>query len=661
MNRALCIALALATAACGVVSAPDAGGAGADAAADAPADAPTPDTGPACTLGLWDPEARTIDQWPDPRFSSEDPSSPTGVRLRVDAARFAATLAQARGFSSLLTDLAELDGFGVNAQAFFRFGRALDPARLPSAEATRGPVGGVGFVVLSPGAPRLEGALLSTTDDDHTLLLAPLRPLPAGARVAAYVTRRLAPAAGGCLEPSAAQARALADPAGAASPAVRALVALGAIEDARGLVALSEYATQTTTDDSRAVAADIARRDFTVRARRPCADDPMGRFRACELEFVAGNYLDARRHLVARAPGAPAAPASNYTLRVTAWLPRAGAGAAPYRTIVFGHGLGGDRGQAARLAAFAAPQGIATVALDAVMHGEHPLNPNPRATTLVTVLGFFALDPSAAQALDARALRDHFRQSSYDKLQLVRLLQAGVDADGDGAVDLDAARLAYLGVSLGGIMGPEPLALTDAFGAAVLVVPGGRVSAIISESATFGPLITAVRPPGTTPGDVARTFPLLQTLLERGDAASYAPHVLRDRLAPGGARAAPSVLVGVVLDDDTVPNVSNYTLARALGVGVVPPLLRPAPGLATTAAPPLAGNFAEGRATGGLLQFDVIGGASPGEAQRATHSNVGASDVGAEAWLHFLRAHWDRGLAEIADPYAALGRAHAGP
>lgn len=637
---------------------------------DAPRDAATPDAdvvgdaapkpvdaAPACAVGLWDPSSGTIDQWPDPRFIAADSTTATGVRLRVDTARFAPTLMNAGGFSSLVTDLAELDGFGVNAQAFFRFGRAFEVARLPTAEQAATATGGVGFVVLAPGAPRLEGALVTTTDDDATLMLAPLHPLPANARVAAYVTRRLTAAAGGCLEPSPAHARELAAPSAEAQTALTALTALGAIAGPRDLVALTVFPTQTTTGDSQAVAADIAPRGFTVSARTPCADDPMGRFRQCEVRFAAGNYLDAQGHLPPLGATGDAEPRATYTLRATVWLPM-GRGAGPYRTIVFGHGLGGDRSQASRLAGFAGPQGIATIAIDAVTHGDHPLNPMPGAATLVTVLNFFALNLGGAQAIDARALRDHFRQSTYDKLQLVRLLQGGVDVDGDGATDLDGARLAYLGVSLGGIMGAEALALTDAFGAAVLVVPGGRVSGIISESATFAPIINTVRPPGTTRGDVARTFPLLQTLLDRGDAASYGPHIFTDRLTPGGSRAVPSALLGVVLDDDTVPNVCNYTLARAMGVSIVPPVLRAAPGLAATGAAPVAGNFAMGRATGALLQFDVVAG-NGGASVRATHSNVGASDVGAEAWLHFLSTHWARGLAEVADPYVALGRAHA--
>ncbi len=69
---------------------------------DAPRDAATPDAdvvgdaapkpvdaAPACTVGLWDPSSGTIDQWPDQRFIAAHSTTATGVRLRVDTARFA--------------------------------------------------------------------------------------------------------------------------------------------------------------------------------------------------------------------------------------------------------------------------------------------------------------------------------------------------------------------------------------------------------------------------------------------------------------------------------------------------------------------------------------------------------------------------------------------
>ena len=145
-----------------------------------------------------------------------------------------------------------------------------------------------------------------------------------------------------------------------------------------------------------------------------------------------------------------------------------------------------------------------------------------------------------------------------------------------------------------------------------------------------------------------RFFPVLQTILDAGDPASYGAHGLRDRFA--SAPRVPSVLLGVVLDDEVVPNVANYALGRAYGVPIVEPLLRPEPGYEVVTGP-IMGNFDEGRATGGLLQFDLI--SERGEVVRAGHDNVGDSDIGADAWFDFLSTHLNDGLARVRDPYEA--------
>jgi len=614
------------------------------------------DAGPSCTVGRYDPTRSDVDVWPEPRMLVDDPGTVTGKRVRVVAEDWPELLATAGGYARVFTeDLSDLDGFGVNAEVFFRYGRAFERELLPTNVQANEPASGVGFVVLDD-APRFVPALLRTTDRDATLMLAPQRPLPEATWVAAYVTRALTAAAGGCLEPSAGMAARLAAPSADDARAIAALTSLGIIASAGDLVSLVVYPTQSITADSEAVAADILTRDFALTAPPTCTPDAMGRWRECQASFVAGDYRDAEAHFPARARGAAAAPQSTYTLPVTFWLPPTGTG--PFPTLLFGHGLGSGRDQASRLAQFAAPLGFATVAIDAVRHGEHPTNVGSTADTLNTVLNFFTFDGDrATRAIDGRKLRDHFRQSTWDKLQLTRLLQAGVDVDGDGSDDVDGTQLAYLGVSLGGIMGGELAALTDAYGAVILVVPGGRVSAIIADSETFRPLINVVRPRSASLGDVDRFFPVLQTVLDRGDAASYGPHIFADRLAPAGTDV-PSVLLGVVLDDDTVPNSSNYAIARAIGVDVVPPTLRAEVGLGETAAAPLSANIAPGT-TAGLLQFDVVREGT--NVRTATHSNVGASEVGAAAWLHFLDTHWETGTAEIIDPYVVTGLAHAAP
>jgi len=609
------------------------------------------DAGPTCTTLLWEPSSGAIDRWPEPALVVDDPATRTGKRLRFDPDEFPTIAEMSAGFLSVFTeDLADLDGFGVNAEAFLRFARAFDTAAVPSGEATADPAAGLGMVVLGPEPARIEPVLVRFTDDDATLLIAPMQPPKSS--VAVFVTRALTGAAGGCLEPSDAMAAQLDDPPTEVSTAITEMRGLGIIDDPSELVALTVFPTQSTVEDSVLVAEDIAGRDFALDAPPTCV--AMADIVECTASFSAGDYRDADG--VLRIDPDTVAPVATYQVPMTIWLPPDGVGTAPYPTILFGHGLGSGREQGRELAEIAAPRGIATVAIPALQHGEHPTNPEPDSGTLPTVLRFFAIGDLETRAFNGTLHRDYWRQSTYDKLQLTRVLEAGVDVDDDGTVDLDPDRLAYLGASLGGIMGSELIALTDTYGAAVLAVPGGRVSSMISDSETFGPLVVTLRPRGVTEGDVARFFPILQTVLDRGDSASYGPHILRDRLVGDGTTPPPSVVLGVALDDDTVPNISNYALARAIDVPIVPEVLRPEPGLAEAPSAPVSGNVADGAATAGLLQFDVV--EEDGVVEDATHSNVPGSPVAARAWLEFLESHWDEGLAVIVDPYELEGLAH---
>ena len=58
--------------------------------------------------------------------------------------------------------------------------------------------------------------------------------------------------------------------------------------------------------------------------------------------------------------------------------------------------------------------------------------------------------------------RDGLQQTVADLMQLVRVIQVGMDVDGDGRKDIDAGRLYYFGLSLGGVYGIPFLAVENA-------------------------------------------------------------------------------------------------------------------------------------------------------------------------------------------------------
>ncbi len=637
-------------AACGDDSAPlDDGGADGGDGGDAMVDA-----GPTCTDLMYSTTDGELTRWPEPALLVDDPTTVTGKRVQFLAEDYPTFSDRLSGFLPLFTeDLSDLDGFGVSADAYFRFGRAFDMEAVPSGVETADPSAGLGFVVLGDGGPELVPVEVRFSDGGATPILAPMRPLPATTHAAVFLTRALTDAAGGCLEPSADMAAELASPSPELGEAIDALISLGVIESVDDLVALTTFITQSTTNQSLAIAADIASRDYALDAPLACVSSAA--WVQCDGTFTAWDYRDADG--VVRQDPAAVAPVSSYQVPLRVWLPRDGT--PPYRTVLFGHGLGGDRSQGEALARYTVPEDVATIAIPAVQHGEHPTNDMPGRATLSTVLEFFAIGDLDTRAVNGLVLRDNFRQSTYDKLQITRVIEAGLDADGDGVVDLDASQMAYLGASLGGIMGPELLALTDRYTAGMLAVPGAKVTSIVSESVDFGALVVLLAPPGTTPGDVERFFPVLQTIIERGDGASYAPHILRDRLIGDGSMPPPSMLLGVALDDNTVPNVASWSLARALDVPITPQVLRPVPGLVGLTETPVSGNVADGTATAGLLQFDVI--EKDGMVEMATHGSTPGSAVAARAWLEFMRTHWDDGLAVIVDPYPLEGLAHASP
>jgi hypothetical protein len=160
--------------------------------------------------------------------------------------------------------------------------------------------------------------------------------------------------------------------------------------------------------------------------------------------------------------------------------------------VIAGHGGGGNKdGQfgGALFAATMAEHGIATIAINAVGHGFGPngtltISQTGGAKTTLPAGGrgidqnndgkFEATDGySAAAPREIVAERDGRLQTAADLMQLIRVIEAGVDVHGDGVPDLDPSHIYYVGASLSSVFGASFLAVEPSVRAGVLNTVGG--------------------------------------------------------------------------------------------------------------------------------------------------------------------------------------------
>src|SRR4029453_16272352 len=78
----------------------------------------------------------------------------------------------------------------------------------------------------------------------------------------------------------------------------------------------------------------------------------------------------------------------------------------------------------------------------------------------------------AAPPRDILEARDGLVQTAVDLMQLVRVIELGMDVDGDSTPDLDASRIYYVGQSQGGNYGALLLAVEPSVRVGTLTVPG---------------------------------------------------------------------------------------------------------------------------------------------------------------------------------------------
>jgi hypothetical protein len=291
------------------------------------------------------------------------------------------------------------------------------------------------------------------------------------------------------------------------------------------------------------------------------------------------------------------------------------------------------------------PLGYAVVAVDALEHGRHPTA--DAGDGGLNAMRFLGIDLENVR-IDLLALGGNFNQSMLDRLQLVALLQDAPDVDGDGAPDFDPDHLGYYGISLGGMMGSSILAGTSALRVGVLAVAGGRLITFVTDTGTIKPLLPVLGDLVGSETMLERLLVAAQSLVDPADPASFAPHVLADRLVAGDT---PHVLFPVAIGDEVVPPAAGRALARAMNIPQVPPVLVPVGVIPVTDTAPVSGQLSG--VTAGYFQLDRV--TRSAGVEPASHGNTPYSPEVLLQATHFLDTWLGTGTPEILDPYAELG------
>ncbi len=266
--------------------------------------------------------------------------------------------------------------------------------------------------------------------------------------------------------------------------------------------------------------------------------------------------------------------------------------------VIFQHGITGDRSNALALAGAFAQAGWVVAAVDLPLHGvANAASPLYQASNEQTFNLDLVVNATGAAGPDSLidasgthyinlsyplASRDNQRQAAVNMLALTRALPT-LDLDGNPAtVDINPARIAFVGMSLGSITGiiygsvlPVPtMARTMAF-----TVPGGGLAELLRDSVQFGPRINAgLQAQGLLPGTTLYNQFMrdVQAIVDAGDSLNYVVSTATQRTIYF------SQVVGLnpppPNPDQVIPNSATQRLITAIqGAGITFPRVPPGP------------------------------------------------------------------------------------
>src|ERR1017187_481136 len=322
--------------------------------------------------------------------------------------------------------------------------------------------------------------------------------------------------------------------------------------------------------------------------------------------YASPNYLNAGQTIDMPGTAAALAPATHTEqIQFNVFLPNSPKPARGYPVVIFGHGFSSDRfSSPLAVASTFAAAGYAVLGIDAVGHGFGPRSsvtfsgakgqlevPAPGRGISQSSSGAIAAG-DGCQILIPLPVggRDCIQQTTVDLMQLARTLRAGVDLDGDGSVDLDGSRMAYVGHSLGGQYGTTFSAVDPSIPVAALAGAAGTNTTITRMSPSFIPSLaqylgtvapTLLNAGSTFDGnwplrnepvrvndgkgaiEVQEAFEKVEWLSTAGEGLYFAPHL---KLSPLAGVPAKKVLWQFPIGDRTNPNPTETAMVRAAGM-----------------------------------------------------------------------------------------------
>ena len=256
-----------------------------------------------------------------------------------------------------------------------------------------------------------------------------------------------------------------------------------------------------------------------------------GRYLSPDYTVHPGEYIPA----VGTLAGTP--PVTAHVLQYfTLMLPAGPKPASGWPIALLGGGASGNQHQSPILyASKLAQHGIATIGINHYGQGFGPLGSLTIGRTDLTsltvpdagrgidqnndnMIGFAEGSDAARPRLWTIAQRDAHRQTVIDFMQLARVIEMGMDVDGDAVADIDPSRIYYGSISAGSMIGTILLALDPSIPAGVLASSPG----LVPESVRWQPM----RRPVLGSILASRTPSLINApgLTELDGVATAAPH-----------------------------------------------------------------------------------------------------------------------------------------